>query len=114
MPMDLVGRILRPLRGGPRTRRYPDVRPALAPAMRGFPEIDATCCDAGAACARACPTRAIVVLPGAVTIDAGRCIFCGVCAAACPQGAIVMGNRFELAGRTRDGLRVSTKIGGDR
>ncbi len=114
MPMDLVDRILRPLRGGPRTRRYPDVGPVLAAAMRGFPEVDPTRCDADAACARACPTGAIVVLPGEVTIDAGRCIFCGACATACPKEAIVLGDRFELASRTRDGLRISTQIGGDR
>lgn len=112
MPRDLVDRLLRPIRGGPRTHRYPLVRPVLAPAMRGFPEVDPGRCDADRACVTACPTDAIEVRPGTLTIDAGRCVFCAACAIACPNDAIILGDRFELAGRTRDGLRVATRIGG--
>ena len=33
-----------------------------------------------------------------------RCIFCGLCIEACPTRALTMGNDFELAGPTREGL----------
>jgi len=114
MPMDLVDRILRPLRGRPLTRRYPD-EPAVLPAtMRGLPEVDPVRCDATADCVTACPTRAITLAPGSWTVDAGRCVFCDVCALACPQDAIRLGSRFELASPSRDGLHVSTPIRGPR
>lgn len=114
MPRDLVERFLRPIRGGPRTRRYPDVTPVLAAAMRGFPEVDPDRCDADGACISACPTTAISLAPPDITIDAGRCVFCGACEAACPEGAITLGRRFELAARTREGLRISTTIRRER
>lgn len=111
MPMDLVDRFIRPLRRGPRTRRYPYEQPVLAPAMRGLPEVDPVRCDADGACVAACPTGAIVLAPGTFTIDAGRCVFCAACQMACPQDAITLGQRFELATRTRVGLHIQTRIG---
>ncbi|MGK2851783.1 MAG: 4Fe-4S dicluster domain-containing protein [Candidatus Limnocylindrales bacterium] len=110
MPGDLIERFLRPIRGGPRTRHYPDVAPVLAAAMRGFPDVDPDRCDAAGECIAACPTTAITLAPPVITIDAGRCVFCGACEAACPEDAITLGRRFELSARTRDGLRISTTI----
>lgn len=114
MPMDLVDRFLRPLRGGPRTRRYPDEPAILAPAMRGLPEVDPGRCDADGACVAACPTAAISLAPGTFTLDVGRCVFCGACEIACPRDAIKLGQRFELAARSRVGLHVRTAIGDRR
>jgi len=114
MPTDLFDRVLRPLRRRPLTGRYPD-EPAVLPAtVHGLPEVDPSRCDATGDCVTACPTRAITLMPGSWTVDAGRCVFCAACALACPQDAIRLGSRFELAGRSREALRVSTPVGGPR
>ncbi|HEY8239222.1 MAG TPA: 4Fe-4S binding protein [Candidatus Limnocylindrales bacterium] len=97
MARDVFDRILRPLRRGPVTSRYPDVRPELPQAARGLPELDPGRCDSSGTCAEVCPTRAIAVSDGRWTLDAGACIFCGACARACPRDAIRLGHRIELA-----------------
>ncbi len=104
MPMDILDRILRPLRRGPVTGRYPTAPPDLPPAARGLPELDASRCDGNAACVTACPTGAIRVTPGAWTLDAGACILCAACARACPTGAISLRARIELATDVRADL----------
>ncbi len=114
MPRDLLDRFLRPLRRQPLTGRYPDEPAVLAAASRGLPELDPERCDSTSACVSACPTNAIVVAPGSWAIDAGRCVFCGACAEACPRDAIRLGQRFELAARTRGALVVVTPIGDRR
>ena len=114
MPMDLLERFLRPLRQRPMTRRYPDEPAILAPALRGLPTLDPSRCDSTAACVTACPTGAIELGSGSWTLDAGRCVFCAACEYACPRDAIRLGQRFELAARTRDGVRIVTPIGGAR
>ena len=106
MPMDVLDRILRPLRLGPLTVRYPDVRPGLPPAARGMPEFEPARCDGNAACIAACPTGAIWLEPGTWTIDVGACIFCGACARACGPQAIQLGSRIELGTDERDSLVV--------
>jgi hydrogenase-4 component H len=111
MPMDLLDRFLRPLRGRPLTRRYPDEPAVLPPTARGLPEVDPGRCDASAACVAACPTGAIALTADSWTVDAGRCVFCDACAVACPRDAIRLGPRFELAARSRVGLRSTTRIG---
>ncbi|TAK00905.1 MAG: 4Fe-4S dicluster domain-containing protein [Chloroflexota bacterium] len=97
MPLDVFDRLLRPLRGRPVTSRYPDVRPELAAAARGLPELDTDRCDASAACVDACPTGAIRLEGQRWWLDLGACIFCGACARACPRDAIRLGPVIELA-----------------
>jgi hydrogenase-4 component H len=104
MPMDVLDRILRPLRRGPVTSRYPDAPPDLPDAARGLPELDPARCDGNAACVEACPTGAIRLAPEAWSLDAGACIFCGACARACVPQAIRLGHRIELAADQRDSL----------
>ncbi len=106
MPLDVFDRILRPLRRGTVTSRYPDAGPDLPPAARGIPELDVVRCDATAACVDACPTGAIRVTGSTWSLDAGACILCGACARACPPGAIRMSDRIELAVRGREDLVV--------
>lgn len=114
MPMDVLDRILRPLRRGRVTSRYPDAPPELPPAARGLPQLDPARCDATAACVAACPTGAIRVSPGEWALDAGACTFCAACARACPTGAITLGARIELASDVRSDLVVRRPIGDQR
>ena len=107
MPLDVFDRILRPLRRGTVTSRYPDAGPDLPPAARGIPELDVVRCDATAACVDSCPTGAIRVTGSTWSLDAGACILCGACARACPPGAIRMSDRIELAVRGREDLVVA-------
>jgi len=104
MPSDVFDRILRPLRRGPATGRYPDVPPDLSPAARGLPELDQARCDGNAACVAACPTAAIQVAARTWSLDAGACLFCGECERVCPTGAIRLGERIELAAERREDL----------
>ncbi len=106
MPLDVLDRILRPLRRGPATSRYPDVPPDLPPAARGLPELDADRCDGTAACVGVCPANAIRVADSTWSLDAGACVFCGACQRACPTGAIRLGNRIELAVERREDLVI--------
>ena len=107
MPLDVFDRILRPLRRGPATGRYPDVPPDLPAAARGLPELDPARCDGNAACVAACPTTAIRVAAPTWSLDAGACIFCGACERACPTGAIQLGDRIVLAAKRREDLLVT-------
>ena len=106
MPMDVLDRILLPLRRRRATGRYPDAPPDLPEAARGLPELAAGLCDGNGACVAACPTGAIRLAPGTWSLDAGLCVFCGACARACVPGAIRIGSRIELATDRRDRLVV--------
>ncbi len=106
MPLDVLDRILRPLRRGTATARYPDVPPDLPPAARGLPELDTARCDGNAACVVACPTAAIQVVAPSWSLDAGACIFCGACERVCPTGAIRLRDRIELAAEHTEDLVV--------
>jgi formate hydrogenlyase subunit 6/NADH:ubiquinone oxidoreductase subunit I len=114
MPFDVLDRLLRPLRSGPVTGRYPESAPALPAAARGLPELDAARCDRSAACVEACPTRAITLHESTWALDAGACIMCGECARACPRDALHMSHRIELDGHTRASLVVRHVVGDDR
>ncbi len=114
MAGDVLDRILRPLRTGAVTSRYPEAPVVLSEAIRGMPELDAARCDGSAACATACPTRAITVEDGRWTLDTGACVFCGACARACPTQAIRLGRRVELAVLDPGDLRVTRAIEGPR
>jgi formate hydrogenlyase subunit 6/NADH:ubiquinone oxidoreductase subunit I len=106
MPLDVLDRLLRPLRARPVTSRYPDAPPVLASAARGLPVLDPVRCDGTAACVPACPTGAITVSEASWSIDVGACIFCGACERACPAVAIELGRRIELAGWARADLTI--------
>jgi formate hydrogenlyase subunit 6/NADH:ubiquinone oxidoreductase subunit I len=106
MPLDVFDRLLRPLRTGSVTSRYPDDPPDLPAAARGLPELDAVRCDGSATCVGACPTGAIQLSDPIWSLDVGLCIFCGACARACPRDAIRLGPRIELAVRERADLTI--------
>ena len=105
MPLDLVRRLITPLRNPVAVSKYPAAAPLLADATRGLPQIDPILCENDGACVESCPTGAIKWTSGAVeSIDAGKCIFCAACVLACPKDAISMTSRVELASVKRDAL----------
>jgi len=59
MPLDLVRRLLTPLRNPVPTSHYPESEPLLQFATRGLPAIDPARCDQNGACVDICPTNAI-------------------------------------------------------
>ena len=97
MPLDVVRRLLTPLRDPVATSRYPRPRRLCSAGDAGpagdRPELGAT---ATAPASSACPTGAIEVGDGAWSIDAGRCVFCGACA-----GLPERRDPIEHAGRAR-------------
>ena len=101
MPLDILHRLLAPLREPPLSSRYPDAPPLVPAATRGLPAVDATRCARERACVAACPTGAIAVEEETWSVDAGRCVFCAACAPACPHAAIAMSLRVELAATER-------------
>ena len=107
MPLDVFDRILRPLRRGPVTSRYPDVPPDLPPAARGLPELDPARCDGSAACVAACPTGAIRRRGADVVARRRRLHLLRRVRPGLPARARSgSGSRIELAVRDRDDLVI--------
>ncbi len=106
MPLDVLARILDPLRRPVLSSRYPAAPPLLAQGIRGLPEVDPARCERDARCVAVCPTGALALGEDSWAIDAGRCVFCAFCATACPTGAISLGSRVELAVRERGALSI--------
>jgi len=111
MPLDVMRRLLSPLREPILSSHYPAAPPLLQPAVRGLPEVDPAACSRDGACVAACPTGAIRLGDDGWSVDAGRCVFCAACALACPNGAIRLGARVELAARERGDLVIVTPVG---
>ena len=100
MPIDVLDRLLRPLRRGPVTAATRPRRRTLPPAARGLPELDAARCDASAACVDGLPDRGdpAAAAGDVVRSTPGACIFCGACARACPRDAIRLGRPDRARG----------------
>lgn len=108
--MSLLDRLLRPIRTGVVSSRYPTDPPLLQSATRGLPTVEALRCTREAACVTVCPTGAITLTSAAWVVDAGRCIFCARCALACPEGAIKMHGGVMLATSSIAGLLHSSGL----
>jgi formate hydrogenlyase subunit 6/NADH:ubiquinone oxidoreductase subunit I len=108
--MSMIDRLLRPLRTGIVTSRYPAEAPVLALATRQLPTLDAYHCTRDGACVTACPTGAISLTAETWTVDAGRCVFCGACARVCPTDAIRLDGGVTLAATTPAGLLHATPL----
>ena len=88
----------------------PDIRKASPKGFRGFPQISANPCASGCdACAKACPTDAILMNP--LRIDLGQCIFCDECTHVCPENIITFTNDYKIASNSREGLVIGEKVG---
>ena len=96
-----------------RTMAYPDGPPPKLPdRFRGRPLFDVTKCPEGcAACADACPTKAITITDKRKPlVDLGRCLFCTDCQQACPTGAVRYSKDYRLTVRQRSDLVVDSEI----
>jgi formate hydrogenlyase subunit 6/NADH:ubiquinone oxidoreductase subunit I len=98
--------LVRGLRTGVRTTRYPRQQEVLPSGFCGRPVLNPRRCRAGEGCDRcssACLPGAIACLDEKVEgktvlrLNYGACIMCGLCVTACPEGAMTMAADFELA-----------------
>ncbi|MGA2380626.1 MAG: 4Fe-4S binding protein [Spirochaetia bacterium] len=98
--------IMRNLFSPPATRLYPtrEKEPHRAARSRGRIEIDIEACIFCSACAKRCPTDAIIVLKSDKewNIDRLRCCTCNACVEVCPKKCLSMGNRYTPPTVTRD------------
>ncbi len=108
--MSILDRLIRPLRTGVVTSRYPVEPPDLAAATRQLPTLDVSRCTRDAASVSVCPTGAITLAADAWVVDAGRCVFCGACARACPTDAIRLDGGVTLAASAAAGLLHVTPL----
>jgi Ni,Fe-hydrogenase III small subunit len=107
--------LLRSLRTGVVTLRYPDQAAAVPERHRGAPRpVLGRPFDALPA-AEICPTGAISLDGGAgpCAFDLARCIRCGRCAEAGAGAAVELGREVEVAARSRAGLVVEVGRGPD-
>ncbi len=107
--------ILRSLRTGVVTIRYPE-RPARTPErFRGAPLVRPGSRVDSLPPPSVCPSGAIDGGPGRprYAIDLARCLFCGRCAECSPGGAIELGRQVELAARRRESLVVQVERDAD-
>ncbi len=81
------------LKRGIVTTNYPQVAEPAPEAFRGQVLLDSSHCTGDGACARVCPSNAIIVTESddgwVWTLDDARCVFCGLCQEACPEQAII-------------------------
>jgi Ni,Fe-hydrogenase III small subunit len=104
----MLRNLIKGLRQGVVTTRYPAVRTDPPERFRGAPEPEVGRPFADLPPASVCPTSAITreAPRGVYTIDLTRCIFCGRCADNAPGGVIRMNREFELSSRLRKNLLI--------
>ena len=90
----------------PSTRRYPTKvkEPHSTPKSRGRIQIDIEACIFCSACAKRCPTDAIIVSKADKVweIDRLRCCTCNACVEVCPKKCLDMDARYTLPTVTKD------------
>jgi Ni,Fe-hydrogenase III small subunit len=104
--------ILRSLRTGVVTIRYPDQSAHPPERFRGAPAVRPGSAFDKLPPESICPSGAIARESGRYGIDVGRCVFCGRCAERSLDGAIELGRQVERANRQRKSLVV--EVGEDR
>ncbi len=102
MTRTTIGNLFSP----PSTRRYPTKvkEPHSTPKSRGRIQIDIEACIFCSACAKRCPTDAIIVSkPDKVwEIDRLRCCTCNACVEVCPKKCLDMDFRYTQPTVTKD------------
>lgn len=98
--------IVRNLFSRPATRLYPtrEKEPHRSPRSRGHIENDIEACIFCSACAKRCPTDAIIVIKTDKewNIDRLRCCTCNACVEVCPKKCLTMDNRYTPPTVTKD------------
>lgn len=104
--------LLRSLRTGVVTRRYPDEPAALPEYYRGAPQIRQGSTFSNLPLPPICPSGAIDSGSSdrPYSIDLGRCLFCGRCSETPESSAIELGRQVELAVRKRERLIVQVEV----
>lgn len=100
--------LLKTLKTGTVTIKYPKIPDIAPPGFRGKPELLPEKCTFCGECARVCPPDVIWLTKEqgeeSLTISYCGCIFCGRCEEACPCGAVILTQEYELASKTKDDL----------
>lgn len=105
--------ILKSLRTGVVTTRYP-AEPATAPErFRGAPELEEGLPFDALPPPSVCPSGAITAGAEDYALDLGQCVFCGRCGQTAAEGPVTIGRRFELASRRRESLVIQMKRDAD-
>jgi Ni,Fe-hydrogenase III small subunit len=102
--------VLRGLRRGIVTSRYPHADTWTPPTVRSAVEILQPD-DARPELADLCPTAAIIVRDGHVSLDRGRCILCGSCVAHARE-AFAFRDGADVASRSRSALIAGGALDG--
>ncbi len=107
--------LLRSLRTGVVTIRYPDAPARIPERFRGAPDVKPGAAFDALPPASVCPSGAISGGGGEprYAIDLARCIRCGRCAEGPAGEAVALGREVELAARDRRSLVVEVERGGD-
>ncbi len=103
------------LRTGVVTRPF-DGSGQPAPGLRGRLVLDTARCTGSGACARVCPSGAIVVATGpdqqtTLRLDHGACLFCGRCVEVCDAGALAQSEDYALSTLRREDLVLAVVVG---
>ena len=96
----IIREVLKILRRGPFTEKYPKAPSPAAEEYRGKPVFDSEKCIGCGACSRVCPVNAISIYDRdgkrILEVNYGSCIYCGKCQEKCPYGAITLTDEFEI------------------
>ncbi len=95
--------VLRGLRNGVLTTRYPAQAESYDPGFHGSVRVSPVDVASVSGGELACPTHAIAVTDAEITLDRGLCVLCGRCVAARPD-VFSFDSGFEVASFERDGL----------
>ena len=108
-PGKMASTVLRRLTKKPVTILYPFERSDPAPGLRGKIKFHHDRCIGCGLCARDCPSRACVMVPGEEgrkkrpEFHMDRCTFCAQCEETCPKDAIEMTQEYAMAHFKRPG-----------
>jgi Ni,Fe-hydrogenase III small subunit len=107
--------LLRSLRTGVVTIRYPEEPARVPERFRGAPAVRAGAAFDELPPPSVCPSGAISAGPGEARyrIDLARCVFCGRCAEGDAGRAVALGRTVELAARSRGRLVAEVARGPD-
>ena len=98
---NIIHEVLKVLKRGPFTEKYPKAPSPAAEEYRGKPIFDPEKCIGCGACAKVCPVDAIDILDGdekrVLKVNYGTCIFCGKCQEKCLYDAITLTKEFEIS-----------------